>query len=622
MAKKVVVAGTALMMAAGMIVALYRQANFTWLPAVGLLIAVTWLAYGQYRLRKTAEAELALLRKQMRLVEESNQGLHERIRELSALHQTAAMIGSTLNLREILNLIIDLSSKVLRFSAGFVIIPSEEGAHPQLEVFGGGAASDLLDGSLCREMAIEVAAKGYPRLVRPLARVLKGETLPLDSPGEDSLYLVPLMVQGQAQGVMGLTCCSDSLEEMEGILNIFVSQAAIAISNARLYQKVEYMAITDGLTGLFNHRHFHDVLEQEVYRSEKLQRPVSVMIIDVDDFKAINDRFGHLAGDQVLRELADVIRGGLRSSDLVARYGGEEFGVILPGADERSAREVAEKLRHRVAQRSFDVAGHQLGVTLSVGVASYPVTARNKDELIRCADQAAYYAKESGKNQVCSFLDIKDLAGPLAGEETPSPEGATPQALGRMHLDTIRALSYMVDAKDHYTYGHSTRVEKYAVEIGRRLGLGTEELQVLQRAALLHDIGKMGISEHILRKENRLTPTEMEIIRHHPAVGAQILGRIGFLQELIPTVYHHHEWFDGSGYPAGLKGEEIPLGARIIAVADAFEAMTAYRHYRGPRSFQEAIADLKKGAGTQFDPRIVDIFVDMVKQPEQAGATT
>ncbi len=400
-----------------------------------------------------------------------------------------------------------------------------------------------------------------------------------------------------------------------GWMHATVSSIKRGDTPAFLYESTEQMAVTDGITGLYNHRHFQERLTDEVERCRTQGHPLSMLLIDVDYFKVVNDNYGHPIGDELLKQMAEVIRGAIRSTDLTCRYGGDEFAVILPGADPKDAEEIAEKIRRTIADHRFDLAGGlAITTTVSIGVATFPPDASDKKELIDLADRAAYHAKERGRNRVSVVAKIRESGEVPA--EVGAPRALNPESylgmLNTAYIDTIRALSYLVNAKDPYTYGHSCRVENYSVRLATALGLSEEEVRSIQRAALLHDIGKVGINEGILRKEGPLSLLEYEVMKQHPQIGAQILERVDFLQDLVPLVYHHQERFDGTGYPSGLKGLQIPLGARIIAIADAYEAMTNNRPYRGKKNPEQAVRELRKNSGKQFDPEIVEAFAKVV----------
>ncbi len=576
---------------------------------------------------KTKEVEVSMtkLKEHAATIERQNFELNKRISELSALHQTATAIGSTLNLHEILDLIIDLSAKTIGYSIGFLMLIQEETNRVSFEIVRGFEQSEgpaYLDREACLEAALHTARTQRVYTLSPIDKVISLKNYRENRTTEDAIVFVPLVVKGQTLGVMGMACSKESLEQQEDVLSIFASQAAAAIANAKLYESTEQMAVTDGITGLYNHRHFQEALDQELLRAQGQSYQLSMLLIDVDYFKVVNDSYGHPVGDEFLKEMAEVIRGSIRGTDIVCRYGGDEFAIVLPGADSATAEEIAEKLRWTIADHRFNVGAEaQISTTVSVGVATYPLDASSKKELIDLADRAAYHAKELGRNRVSVITALRSQ------EEVPVGLGVTrglnPESylgmLNTAYLDTIRALSYLVNAKDPYTYGHSCRVEHYSVKLATAMGLPDEEVRNIQRAALLHDIGKVGINELILRKEGPLSPVEYDIMKQHPQIGAQILERVDFLRDLVPLVYHHQERFDGTGYPSGLSGLRIPLGARIIAVADAYEAMTNNRPYRGKRSPSSAVQELKRCAGKHFDPDIVEIFVRLITD-EWAGA--
>ena len=394
---------------------------------------------------------------------------------------------------------------------------------------------------------------------------------------------------------------SYSTDDMDLLVTV-ASEAGVVMENAQLYAKAKERAHTDELTGLFNHRYFHERLDEEISRCSRFGDIFSLLFLDMDLFKAYNDIYGHLAGDDMLKQIGQYIKSSIRGIDMAFRYGGDEFTVILPQASLDDACKVAERIRKRI-EVEMDSKGAPL--TCSLGIASWPTDGVMREEIIQAADASLYYAKQMGRNRIC-------LASEIMASDVLSA-GAKPEREPGI-LSTIYALAATVDAKDHYTYGHSKKVSKYATDIAEALGYSQERIATLRAAALLHDIGKIGVSDRLLMKSGPLSDEDWEPIRAHPKLGVAILKHVESLSGCLAAIQYHHERYDGAGYPAGLKGENIPLDARIMAVADSYDAMTSLRPYRqGKFTTEQALAELKRCAGTQFDPNIIEVFVSLTE---------
>lgn len=390
-----------------------------------------------------------------------------------------------------------------------------------------------------------------------------------------------------------------SHEDMQLIAGI-ANQAGVIIENAQLYQQARTRANTDELTGLYNHRSFHERIEQEIARGSRFGGTFSLIMLDIDLFKAYNDIYGHLAGDQVLRKVGRYLENSVRSIDLAFRYGGEEFVVILPEARLDDAYKVAERIRKTIESKTSSRA---MPITASLGVGNWPNDGVMKEEVIGLTDAALYRAKQTGRNRTCLSSDVLKPETSLIGIELESKPRA---------LSIIYALAATVDAKDSYTYGHSRKVSEYAVAVSEKLNMPQDKVNNIRAASLLHDIGKVGVPDSILNKKEPLTDEEWKPIKEHPKLGVEILRHVIDLANCLPTILHHHEHYDGSGYPAGLKGKQIPLEARVLSVADAYDAMTSPRPYRERLSMEEATKELRRCAGTQFDPEVVELFCNTI----------
>jgi diguanylate cyclase (GGDEF)-like protein len=392
------------------------------------------------------------------------------------------------------------------------------------------------------------------------------------------------------------------LWERAPVLSVALVGPLLAIA---LYQRSTHralramrLALTDPLTGLGNHRHFHERLQRELLSAEEQARPLTLCFVDIDDFKKINDRHGHPSGDRVLSQVATRLRQGGEAY----RLGGDEFALLFVDHDEGMALAAANSIVERIATVDFDHIGT---VTVSAGLATFPMQGHGRDELIRLADSALYWAKEHGKNRVRLYrpevVELSELKRLAAG-----PDKAA-------RYRAAASLAKAVDARDTYTGSHSERVGELAAKVATRLGLNAEQVELTRLAGSLHDLGKLAIPEEILRKPGTLTDSERLVLERHPQIGFRMLDSLG-VDPVADLVLHHHERWDGTGYPDGLRGEQIPLGARIIFVTDAYDAMTSDRIYRPKRSAQAALAELERCAGTQFDPGIVGAFAEELGQ--------
>ena len=390
------------------------------------------------------------------------------------------------------------------------------------------------------------------------------------------------------------------LWERSPILSVALVGPLLAIS---FYQRSTHralramrLALTDPLTGLGNHRHFHERLQRELQQAEDDGEPLTLCFVDVDDFKRVNDRFGHPSGDRVLQQVG----GRLRQGGEAFRLGGDEFALLLAGHDESAALAVASSIVDRIGALDLDHIGK---VTVSAGLATFPVQGHGRDELIRLADSALYWAKEHGKNRVRLYrpdvVELSELKKLAAG-----PDRAA-------RYRAAASLAKAVDARDAYTGSHSERVSDLAARVATKLGLDAERVELTRLAGSLHDLGKLAIPEEILRKPGELTDSERLVLERHPQIGFRMLDSLG-VDPVADVVLHHHERWDGAGYPDGLRADEIPLGARIIFVVDAFDAMTSDRVYQPKRSAEEALAELERCSGTQFDPGIVAAFAEEI----------
>ncbi len=371
---------------------------------------------------------------------------------------------------------------------------------------------------------------------------------------------------------------------------------AIALYQRSTYRALRAMrlALTDPLTNLGNHRHFHERLQRELAQAEEKSQPLSLCLIDIDDFKRINDRFGHPAGDGVLGQVGKRLRQGGEAF----RLGGDEFAVLMPGLKGQQAFSAANSIVERVASLDLEHIG---AITVSGGLATYPVQGVGRDELIRLADSALYWAKEHGKNQVRAYrpdvVELAELRRLAAG-----PDRAA-------RYRAAASLAKAVDVRDVYTGSHSERVGELAARIATRMGADVELIELIRLAGSLHDLGKLAIPEEILRKPAPLTEAERLVLERHPQIGFRMLESLG-VDPVADWVLHHHERWDGDGYPDGLPAERIPLGARIIFVADAFDAMTSDRVYRSRLSAHDALDELQRCSGSQFDPEVVAALAD------------
>lgn len=385
------------------------------------------------------------------------------------------------------------------------------------------------------------------------------------------------------------------------LFTIFVTSFIAILTNRQQIQKkkLEQLAITDELTGAYNQRFFHMILESELNEAQKNESSVSLIMIDIDNFKMYNDIYGHDCGDSILRTTASILLEILNEGSYLCRYGGDEFAVVITNAQRENLENIANDIRQRFERLKQKYYKDELyeKVTLSIGLSEYPNMSRNKNELIYQADTALYHAKNLGKDKVHLYQDaLMQIRKNISSDHQ--------QLIG-----IFKGLLSTISAKDKYTHGHCERVAAYAVLIAEAMKLSAKEISIIQCAGLLHDIGKIEIPKHILNKKEKLTDDEISYLRQHPVYSENILEPLEDMDKLTDYVRHHHERFDGTGYPDGLKGTEISLGARILCVADSFDAMVSDRPYSKSMTMEQAFNELENNAGTQFDPEIVKIFI-------------
>jgi diguanylate cyclase (GGDEF)-like protein len=417
--------------------------------------------------------------------------------------------------------------------------------------------------------------------------------------GIKSIVYLPLLVKNEAVGSLVIASRQPDAYNpgQVRLLERLATQIAVSVENSRLYSRAEQRARIDELTGLFNRRHFDECVKQEIDRHARYRSMLSLILLDLDFFKAYNDTQGHTAGDRVLETIGRLINGALRNTDLAFRYGGDEFAIILPQSATGDALLVAERVRGKIAS---EMTIRDIKISASLGLASWPSDGVTSDELVNAADRALYYAKETGGNRTCV---ASKMLPSLAANEAASP------TTEREVLSTIHALAATIEARDPYIYGHSRKVSRYAVALAEAAGLSSGKVSVINTAAMLHDIGKIGVPDEVLNKTEKLDNESWKLIQAHPALSTTIVGHVASLVASLPAILHHHERWDGLGYPDGLKGEQIPIEARVLAIADAFDAMTSNRPYRSKLSYKKVLQELKHCSGTQFDPELIETFL-------------
>ncbi len=399
----------------------------------------------------------------------------------------------------------------------------------------------------------------------------------------------PLQFNGRAARLVVANNVTER-KQMEAVTEQLLSQTK------HLLAKAVEQADRDPLTGLLNHRTFHKRLEQEANRARREQSPLAIAMMDLDNFKFFNDAYGHSVGDDVLRQVTGALLAACRPEDTLARFGGDEFALLMPGLDAEAAVRQADHLVAALNGVGYCPPGYQsiLPLTLSIGIAIFPDDGAERLDALAAADARLIRVKTGGTG---------------SGELTEHLRAHLACTMADFAM--LNALVTAVDNKDRYTRRHSEDVMAYSFQIAHELGLDEKTRNQILLAALLHDVGKIGVPDRVLRKPGSLTPEEFGALQQHPMMGAIIVGAVPGFEETLDAIRHHHERWDGQGYPFGLKGAETPLPARLMAVADAFSAMTTDRPYRKGMSASEAIALLQSGAGTQWDPDCVEAFLSV-----------
>lgn len=571
------------------------------------ILAISQKKIGKYTLEEVQLCESVSNTVAITLDKERFQSeLAKREKQLSIINHLSAVINSSLNMQEVYDTFISELKQVLDIDYSSIGKIDDT----QMELTAVYSPQDFnskvgdvvaLQGSGIEWLVLTKKYLAYPN------DKLEKSKKHIDSlvlAGLRSMVFFPLIFKGEVIGILTLGNKNQRpYDQVQlDLLEHLASQISSSVANSQLYRSSENRARIDELTGLLNRRNFDESLNHEVQRDSRFGNSFSLIMLDLDNFKGYNDTLGHVNGDKLLKRLARIIQTKTRDVDTCFRYGGDEFAVILPNTALDAAYVVAERVRESIAQKMQQ---ENIGVRVSLGVASWPNDGLTPQDLINAADQALYYVKRTGGNRVCTAPDI-----------VPSATGRQDHSEGKDKetLNTIYALAATIEARDRYTYGHSRKVRGYAVELAEAIKLGPEIVSVISHAALLHDIGKIGIYDAILNKPDVLTADERELIKNHPVLSRNIVAHIPTLSSCLPAILHHHERWDGKGYPHGLKGENIPLEARILTIADSFDAMTSERPYRKELPAAVVLAELRKCSGNQFDPELIEVFIAIAER--------
>ncbi len=423
----------------------------------------------------------------------------------------------------------------------------------------------------------------------------------------DITYAFGIIHDGQMHGVLMVSdlyskkkMTHHQLLQLQSICTM----VSIALKNSASYEAALIEARTDDLTGLYNRKYFYKLIDNEF--ENKSNDSVAMVMINLDDFKLYNQLFGVVKADKALETIATIVKGTVGRDGHVSRYSGKEFTIILPKYDVNNTLRLVEKIRSQILSTS-EASGKQLEkhITTSIGVCVYPYGASNINELIDNVQQAVYQIKRNGKNSIKVFdTYIQD------GD---NQEKRSYSSIYDDYKSTIYALTAAIDAKDHYTFSHSENVANYGVALAKELNLNDEIVENVRQAALLHDIGKISIPEHVLNKPGRLNGSEFKIMQGHVDASIDIIRHLPSLDYVIPAVLAHHERYDGTGYPRQTKGDDIPITAKILTIVDSFDAMVSGRVYKDAMPIDKVMNIIRDESGKQFDPKLVDVFVGMVE---------
>lgn len=374
--------------------------------------------------------------------------------------------------------------------------------------------------------------------------------------------------------------------------------SSFVLRNANLYQNAYYASIMDDLTSLHNRKHALEYITD----SCKKQLPKTLIFLDIDNFKLYNELYGITEADHLIRLCSQMILQELKPGDMGFRYGADEFFIVTDGCDTKAAADLARRIIQKITANN--TADTVWNITITCGISAYPALSADAKSLIHDAVEAVYFGKLHGKGSLTVYHSGME-SHPVSGDVHAAYDRVAP---------TIYALTAAIDAKDNFTFIHSMNVAKYAVILAEALDMNENAIEIVRVAALLHDIGKISIPEHILKKRTNLTPEEYEIMKTHVENSTKMIRYLPDMEYVIPVVLSHHERFDGKGYPRGLSGEDIPYLARILSIADCFDAMTARRSYKQPMSTAYAVSELKSNSGTQFDPALAEKFLELIQE--------